>query len=331
MAFRVLVTTTSFIDSPGLHRERLEQSGVEIVTARGPFREGELVNLIGDGNQFDGFICGEDDFTSIALRAAKPRAKVISKYGVGLDRIDLTEADFLGIKVTNTPGVNHHTVTEHAFGLLLSLARRIPEESSFVHRGEWRRITGRELVGKTIGVVGFGRVGREVATRAMAFGMNVLVFNTSWSQVHAQHVEELQGLFNHRLFSEFPPTIKHSEEEEELFSKADFISLHMNLTKQNTRFLNRRRINSCKRGVFIVNVSRGALVDEEAMAQAVKSGHVAGYGADVLDVEPISAECPLRGLNNVILTPHIGSRTFESISRQGLAAVENLLAVLKGQ
>jgi D-3-phosphoglycerate dehydrogenase len=308
----------------------LRETGFEVVSARGPFREDDLLRVLAEFGGCDGVICGEDHFSAAVLRGMAPRTKVISKYGVGLDRIDLEVAQEVGIRVTNTPGVNHHTVTEHAMGLLLSLVRKIPDENQVVHRGEWRRFTGRELVGKKIGVLGFGRVGREVASRAMAFGLDVLVHNTSWSPVHAAHVEALQQVYSHPLFSDYRGSIRRCTDEQELLGAVDFISLHMNLTKQNMQFMNRRRLGLCKRGVCIVNVSRGALVDEYALASALKSGLVGGYAADVLEVEPIQPECPLKGLHNVILTPHIGSRTYESVIRQGLAAVENLKSALLG-
>jgi len=204
MTYSVLVSTSSFIDTPGSHVAKLLDSGFEIVKARGPLNEEQLLSYIGDGTKFDAFVCGEDDFNARVLQAAAPRAKVISKYGVGLDKIDLAEAEKLGIKVTNTPGVNHTTVTELTFGLLLSLTRHIPEQNALVHKGEWRRHTGRELAGKTIGILGFGRVGKEVAKRAMAFGMNVRVFNTSWSPQHAAYLEELPRRFD----TPFSPSIR---------------------------------------------------------------------------------------------------------------------------
>jgi len=328
MTFSVLVSTSSFIDTPGPHVKRLEESGCEIVKARGPLNEEQLLSYIGDGNRFDAFLCGEDDFNGRVLQAAMPRAKVISKYGVGLDKIDLSEAERLGIRVTNTPGVNHTTVTELTFGLILSLTRSIPEQNANVHRGEWRRQTGRELAGKTFGVVGFGRVGKEVAKRAMAFGMHVRVYNTSWSPQHAAYLEELNRVFSDRLFSEYPPSAQRAPRDEDIFPHVDFLSLHMSLTRDNQYFLNRRRISMCRRGVFIVNVSRGALVDQRAVADAVRSGVIAGYGADVLDPEPVQPDNPLLGLANVHLTPHVGSRTYESVVRQGSAAVDNLVRAL---
>jgi D-3-phosphoglycerate dehydrogenase len=329
MTYSVLVSTSSFIDTPGSHVSKLQDAGFEIVKARGPLNEEQLLSYIGDGTKFDAFVCGEDDFNARVLQAAAPRAKVISKYGVGLDKIDLAEAEKLGIKVTNTPGVNHTTVTELTFGLLLSLTRYIPEQNAFVHKGEWRRHTGRELAGKTLGILGFGRVGKEVAKRAMAFGMNVRVFNTSWSPQHAAYLEELTQVFSHSVFSEHRPSIQRAPRDEDLFPHSEVISVHMSLTRDNQHFVSRRRLMMCKRGVYVVNVSRGALVDQRALADLVRSGHVAGYGADVLDPEPVQSDNPLLGLANVHLTPHVGSRTYESVVRQGTAAVDNLVRALK--
>jgi D-3-phosphoglycerate dehydrogenase len=159
--------------------------------------------------------------------------------------------------------------------------------------------------------------------------MNVRVFNTSWSSQHASYLEELTDVFKHPLFSEYPPHIVRAPRDEDLFPHVDFLSVHMSLTRDNQSFVNRRRLMMCKRGVYIVNVSRGALVDQRAMAECVKTGHVAGYGADVLDPEPVQPDNPLLGLSNVHLTPHIGSRTHESVVRQGTAAVDNLIEALK--
>jgi D-3-phosphoglycerate dehydrogenase len=329
-AQRILVSTTSFLDTPGAHRDLLSASGMTVVSARGPFSDVSLIELIQKHGGFDGYICGEDEFSAKVLEVAAPRAKVISKYGVGLDRIDLEAAERLGISVTNTPGVNHSTVAELTFGLLLSLVRKIPEHNAFVHNCEWRRFTGSELAGKTMGVIGLGRVGREVARRAMSFGMRVLVYNTSWSGSHGQFLTDLHRAFSDPVFAEFSPSIRVIESAEELLGMADVISLHINLSKANQCFLDRRKISACKRGAIIVNVSRGALVDQRALADAIERGHIAGYAADVLEPEPASPDNPLIGLKNVHLTPHIGSRTIESVVRQGCAAVKNLLRVLQG-
>ncbi len=331
MAFKILATTTSFFDTPGSHQERFKATGYEIVSSRGPHDESQLLELVGDGKTYDGFLCGEDQFSAKVLETIAGKAKVISKYGVGLDKIDLEAAQKAGIQVTNTPGVNHTSVAELTFGLFFSLARKIPEENNLVHKGEWKRFTGVELAGKTLGVFGFGRVGKEVARRAMAFGMKVIVYNTSWSPALQASMDQLAGAFKDPVFSEFAPTIERAEDDMQALANCDFVSLHMNLTKSNSSYLSRRRIFACKRGAYIINVSRGGLVDPQAMAQAIRSGHVAGYAADVLDVEPVVPNHPLVGLHNVHLTPHIGSRTRDSVERQGVAAVNNLVKVLEGQ
>ena len=161
--------------------------------------------------------------------------------------------------------------------------------------------------------------------------MNVRVFNTSWSPSHAQYISELQRIFSDPVFGDTPLTIQRCPKDEELFTQADVIAIHMSLSRDNQQFVNRRRLSSCKRGVYIINVSRGALVDQRAMADALRNGQVAGYGADVLDPEPVQGDNPLLGLHNVHLTPHIGSRKYESVVRQGSAAVDNLKRALNGE
>jgi D-3-phosphoglycerate dehydrogenase len=327
---RVLVTSSSFLDTPGPHRQALEQTGAEVLSARGPLDENRLRTVIHECGELHGIICGEDAFSSEIIKKLPNSTKVISKYGVGLDKIDAPTAQTRGISVTNTPGVNHGSVAELTFGLLLSIVRKIPSHNTICHHAEWKRLTGFDLAGKTLGIIGLGRVGKEVARRALAFNMDVLVFNTNWSSAHAQFVDEANSIFNNPFFSSRPHSIARAEKVDELLAASDFISLHMNLTKDNQSFLNAHRISACKRGVVVLNVSRGSLVDTKALADAIKRGHVGGYGADVVEPEPIQADNPLIGLPEVVLTPHIGSRTFDSVARQGLAAVHNLVSVITG-
>ena len=331
MTLKVLVTTTSFLETPGEHRELLENSPYKLITARGPLSNDELLTLIREQGPFDGVLAGEDLFSADVLEALAPSTKVISRYGVGFDRVDLEAAARLGIVVANTPGANHIAVAEHTFGLMLSMARSIPDHTEGVQRGEWKRWSGRELYGKTLGIVGFGRVGQEVTRRALAFGMNVGVFNTSWSSHHTEFVDKCTQVFSDQWLSEQPVRIERYTAIEDLLGASHFVSLHMNLTRENTRFLNARLLNSCRRGAMIVNVSRGGLVDQRALANAIRGGYIGGYAADVLDPEPVSADNPLLGLARVYLTPHIGSRTQESVARQGTLAFENLRRVLNGE
>ena len=324
MAPRILVSTTSFLDTPGPHREELKQLGYEIIPARGPLNEAQLLDINAKEGPFDGVLCGEDEFSARVIEAIAPRAKVISKYGVSLEKVDIEAAKRHGIQVLNTPRVNHTTVAELTFGLLIAVTRQLPRHNTTVHSGRWERTTGFELAGKTLGVFGLGRVGREVVKRALAFDMKVLVFNTNWNASHTQFVADLNKLFSDPLYSETKPSVSYGGSADEVLRKADFISLHINISKENRAFLDRHKIRMCKRGSYVVNVSRGALIDQVAMAEALKRGAIAGYAADVLDPEPVTSDNPLLGLPNVVLTPHIASRTFESVARQGSAALENL-------
>jgi D-3-phosphoglycerate dehydrogenase len=308
---KILLTTTSFQDTPGEHHAMLEQQGYDIHRERGPLPEDKMLELVGD---YDGILCGDDAFTRPVLQKCLPRLKVLSKYGIGLDKIDVPAATDLKIPVTFCPGVNHTTVAEHAFGLILALYRQIAEQNALVHQGQWKRMTGHEIFGKTIGILGMGRIGKEVAKRARAFEAQVLGFDPYWDDAFA---------------SEYRVTRKITAEE--VIKEADILALHMNLSEENKKFLNDDRLAMLKEGAIVINTSRGALVDQDAIARAIKSGHLGGYGADVVEPEPIKADNPLIGLERVVLTPHIGSRTYESVGRQAKMAAENLIRVLNGQ
>lgn len=308
---RVLLTTTSYQDTPGKHQDLLESQGFELIRARGPLPEPEIAALVGD---VDGIICGDDAFTRAVLEKCLPRLKVLSKYGIGLDKIDVKAATDLGIPVCFTPGVNHTAVAEHVFGLLLSLTRNIITEHSHVVNANWKRITGREIWQKTMGIIGCGRIGKEVAKRARGFEMDVIGCDLYWDDDFAQQVG-----------------MKRAESNEEVLRNCDVLSLNMNLSDETREFINAERIDMMKDGAIIINCARGALVDQNAVAEALKSGKLGGYGADVFEPEPVPADLPLLGCPNVAFTPHIGSRTFESVERQAMAATENLIRALKGE
>jgi len=308
---KILLTTTSFQDTPGEHHAMLEQQGYELHRERGPLPEDKMLELVGD---YDGILCGDDAFTRAVLQKCLPRLKVLSKYGIGLDKIDVLAATDLKIPVTFCPGVNHTTVAEHAFGLILALYRQIAEQNALVHQGQWKRMTGHEIFGKTIGILGMGRIGKEVAKRARAFEARVLGFDPYWDDDFA---EEYQ--------------VTRKQTAEEVMKEADILALHMNLSEENKKFLDDDRLALLKEGAIVINTSRGALVDQDAIARAIESGKLAGYGADVVEPEPIKADNPLIGLERVVLTPHIGSRTYESVGRQAKMAAENLIRVLNGE
>jgi len=310
---RVLITTTSFMDTPGGHHDLLRDLGYEIITARGPLSEEEMLALLGE---VDGLICGDDLISRKVMHKALPRLRVISKYGIGVDRIDLKAAGEFGLPVGYTPGVNDVTVAEHVFGLMISLARNIPQENELVKKGLWQRITGHELWGKTLAIMGLGRTGKQVAKRALAFEMRVLACDPRWDDLFCRQ----HGVQRCRVA-------------EELLPQADFVSLHMNLTAENRYFINRQRLELMKPSAYLINCARGALVNSADLVTALKAGRLAGYATDVLESEPVRPDDPLLAcdLPNLILTPHIGSRTYESVVRQAFMAVQNLAAVLSGK
>ena len=190
----------------------------------------------------------------------------------------------------------------------------IEHNMDVVKRADWKRATGRELLEKTMGILGLGRIGKEVAKRAAAFGMKVCAFDIAWDEEFArQHGVERKATA------------------EDVLRVADVLSLHMASTEQNKGFLNRQRLGIMKEGAYVVNTARGALIVEEDVAEALKSKRLAGYGADVVEPEPILKTNPLLGAPNTVLTPHIGSRTYESVERQALMSAENLIRKLRGE
>ena len=307
---RILLTTTSFQDTPGDHHKLLADTGWEIVRARGPLSEAQTLELVGD---IDAFICGDDAITRKVLEKARPRLKIISKYGIGVDKIDVKSATEFGLPVLFTPGVNHTTVAEHTFLLLLALEKNFIAAVDATRKGEWKRKTGHELLDKTIGIIGLGRIGKEVAIRARAFGMHPVGFDVYWDEAFArQH------------------GVRRAATLDELFAASDYISLHTNLTPETRAMINARSIAKMKKGVIILNCARGEIVHTADMVTALQSGQVAGYGADVLDQEPPPASHPLLKLPNCIITPHVASRTYESVVRQATTAVKNLILAMNG-
>jgi Phosphoglycerate dehydrogenase and related dehydrogenases len=308
---RILLTTTSFQDTPGAHHDLLASTGWEIIRARGPLNEADTLALVGD---VDGYICGDDMITRAVLEKARPRLKVLSKYGIGVDKIDVKSCTEFGIPLLFTPGVNHTTVAEHTFLLLLALEKNFLFHTDSTRSGGWKRKTGHELLDKTIGIVGLGRIGKEVAIRARAFGMKAIGYDVYWDEKFAAE----HGVMRAATL-------------DEIFAASDYLSLHTNLTPETRDMINARSIAKMKKGVLILNCARGEIVHTSDIVEALKSGQVGGYGTDVLDQEPPPADHPLLKLPNVVVTPHIGSRTHESVQRQAMAAVKNLIAAMHGE
>lgn len=314
---RILLSTTSFQDTPGKHHEILEKSGFEIVRARGPLNESQMMELIQSTGGFDGLLNGDDALNAgviDALLAAPTKLKVIAKYGIGLDSIDVPYATSKRIPVLFTPGVNETTVAEHTIGLMIALAKHFYFHISAVKAGTWKRQTGCELAGKTLGVIGVGRIGREVVKRAVAMGMKPIGFGKHyWDDSFAlKHGMQRKTSFR------------------DILKESDIVTLHTHVSPETRGIINRETIALMKPKALLINSARGALINEQDVADACKSGRLWGYAADVLETEPIKAPHIFQQIDNIIITPHIGSRTNESVQRQGMRAALNVVNYLKG-
>jgi len=309
--YRVLVTPTTF----GLYDKRLRQEleaavGEVIYNERGrPLASSELQELLPG---CDGFIAGLDRVDSTALESAD-RLKVIARYGVGVDNVDLETAARKKITVTNTPHANAVSVAELTIGLLLSLARSIPEAAESVREGKWPRLHGRVLESKVIGLIGFGSVGRAVAQRLQPWQLTLLAFDPFGDKAVAQSSDV-------RLV-----------EMEELIREADFVSLHAPLLAGTRRMVDVDFLSRMKRGACLINTARGELVDQDALLSALDSGQVGGAALDVYEHEPPPADSPLRRHPRLIATPHCGAHTDGAADGMGRQSLQDCIAVLRGE
>ncbi len=308
---RLLVTPTSYgKNDPRLKTELELQVGEVIYNPTGkPLASAEVERLLPG---IDGYIAGLDAIDANALRSAD-RLKVISRYGVGIDNVDLSAAQHKGIVVTNTPGANSVSVAELALGLILALARQIPEAVEAVHQGKWPRYAGISLEGKIIGILGLGAIGKQLARRLAGFDCKLIAFDPFADPVFAQA--------NHVELSNMDDVVRQS----------DFISLHLPLLPETRLLVNEAFLSQMKPGSFLVNTSRGEVVDESALLAALNSGHLKGAGLDAFTVEPPDPNNPLLKLPQVIATPHLGAQTDGATSNMGWFAMRDCLAVLKNE
>ncbi|CAN5862580.1 D-glycerate dehydrogenase [soil metagenome] len=253
------------------------------------------------------------------LDAAGPQLKVVSNFAVGFDNIDVPACTHRGIPVGNTPGVLTETTADLAFALLMAAARRLPEGHDYVRDGQWKTwgpllLLGQDVHDSTLGIVGFGRIGREMARRAAGFSMRVLYYD-----VNPASAEDETAL-NAR-----------QAEMEELLSQSDFVSLHTNLTPETRHLINADALRRMKPTAILVNTSRGPVVDHAALHEALRGGQIAGAALDVTDPEPLPADHPLVGLPNCLIVPHIASASVVTRGKMAKMAADNLLAGLRGE
>lgn len=290
----------------------LNEAGLQ-VTAPGQMTRDEVIAAIPTA---DALIIRSATKVDAAIIEAATQLKIIARAGVGVDNVDVPAATGKGIVVVNTPDGNTVATAEHAFGLMLALARHIPAADSALRGGKWDRKSymGMELRGKTLGIVGFGRIGRAIAKRANAFEMSVVAFDPY-----------------------VPPAVGDSLGVElvsldELYRRSDFITLHSVITDETRKMINAESLAKMKKGVRIINAARGALIDEAALAEAIKSGQVAGAGLDVFTQEPPEEGNPLVGLKGVVHTPHLAASTDDAQVAVAVEAAQLIVAALtKGE
>ncbi|HHT92935.1 MAG TPA: phosphoglycerate dehydrogenase [Clostridiaceae bacterium] len=304
---RILVTPTSFTYNEEILNKLKKRAFVDVNPKGCPLSEEDLLSISWD---YDAVIAGLDNITARVIEKASPRLKVISRYGVGYENIDVKRAGDLGIPVTNTPGVNSESVADLTFALVLCAARHIPELYLSVRQGMWPRKLGMEVHGKTLGVVGLGSIGKAVCKRAKGFSMKILAYDPYVACVEDESIE-LCGL-------------------ERLFMEADIITLHVPLNEETKGLINRDSLKIMKDGVILVNTARGPLIVEEDVIEFIESGKIGAVGFDVFNEEP-PRNCKLLGYPNVVATPHVGAHTKEALSRMAELAVSNMFDILEGK
>ncbi|MFB0562749.1 MAG: 2-hydroxyacid dehydrogenase [Candidatus Lokiarchaeia archaeon] len=292
-----------------------ENTNVEVHPGDLPPQKDELIEHIKDAH---GLITLLTDQIDAEIIKHGKRLIIISNVAVGYDNIDVETATKKGVYVTNTPGVLNDATADLAFTLLLAIARRIPEADTFVRSGQWKGwepnlLLGSDLKDKTLGIIGLGRIGSEVAKRAKCFKMKIVYHQPE------RDPEKEKGIGVRYVSLE------------ELLSTSDFVSLHVPLTSETKGIIGKKELNKMKNTAYLINTSRGPVVDERALYEALTEGSIRGAALDVFDEEPINPDNPLLKLKNVVLTPHIGSATLETRTRMAVLAAENTVKALKNK
>jgi glyoxylate reductase len=274
--------------------------------------------LHSEAQNSDGILVNIADRVDAALIEAAPRLRIVSQMAVGYDNIDVDAATRLGVLVTNTPGVLTEATADMAFALLLAQARRLPEGLRAINLGTWGDwqpwfLLGRDLSGKTLGIVGLGEIGKAVARRAMGFGMRVIYT----SRQRKPEVEAALGV----AWRELPV----------LLAESDYVSLHMALNDDTRAMIGPAELAQMKPDGVLINTARGGVVDQAALVQALREGRIGGAGLDVFESEPLARDHPLLEFDNVVVAPHLGSATVETRTRMSDLAVDNLLAFFRGE
>jgi D-3-phosphoglycerate dehydrogenase len=307
--FRVLVTSWA-VEETNPDLDRLRAIGCEVVNERRPkhHSDAEMLELIPG---VDAVLAASDLYTE-AVFAVADRLKIIARVGVGYDAVDLAAATRHGVVVSTTPGANHEAVADMAFGLILALARYIPLHDRLIRAGQWTRYTGVDVNGKTLGILGLGKIGKGMARRARGFNMRVVAHDPFWDEAFAQanQVEHLSR--------------------DEVIAAADFLTLHLPASPDTYKIMNAERLHRMKPTAFLINTARGTLIDEPALAQALQEKWIAGAALDVFEHEPPWGSAILNA-ENTIFTPHVAG--FSQVANELMIrmAVDNVINVLTGK
>ena len=306
----VAITPEVLLSIPGAHLEMLQIAGMSIrYPSRGLTTEIETIEALQDAAAT---IAGGEPYTERVL-ARLPNLRVISRWGVGFDRVDLEAASRRGVAVAITPRSNHEAVAEHTMALLLALARSLTQRNQEVRCGVWTKIPLQPLRGKTLGLIGLGRIGKSVALRAAQFRLRMLACESFPDEGFVRsHGIELADLNT-------------------LLAQADYVTLHVPLTADTQGLINRETLSRMKAGSFLVNTSRGGLIVETDLIDAIVSGHLAGAGLDVFAQEPPSPDNPLFRLDNVLATPHMAGVDVQSSTDMAVQAAQTIIHLYHGR
>jgi phosphoglycerate dehydrogenase-like enzyme len=305
------VTARAFWDNGQAAEEMLLAEGfhVEHSPVAGPYADQDLAPLL---SSYNAVIAGTDAYTA-DLFAACPALRVVSRWGIGIDSVDLEAATRAGVAVTNTPGTTTEAVADYAFALLLGIARRLAEGDALMRAGGWGEYPGTLVLGKTLGLVGFGQIGQAVARRAAGFAMRILVHDPMLER-EADRWPEVQFVAL-----------------DELLAEADFVSLHAAVTSETRRMIGAPQLARMKPTAYLVNTARGALIDDEALLAALEAGAIAGAAMDVYAQEPLPTDHPLRGAPRCLLTPHNAFNAVEAARATSMRAAENIVLLWRGE
>ncbi|MBC7784857.1 MAG: phosphoglycerate dehydrogenase [Burkholderiales bacterium] len=308
--WNVLVTAPYMIPFMNRFTPVLESEGCRVIVPPvfERLEENQLLELVGN---IDGTICGDDRYTRRVLEAAT-RMKIISKWGTGIDSIDRAGCDELGIRIGNTPNAFSVPVADSVFAYMLSFARQTPWMDQQMKAGRWEKIAGKSLSECTIGIVGVGNIGKEVARRAASFGMTVL----------GNDVRELDRSF--LAVAQMEPCKLN-----DLLARSDFVTLHTDLNPSSHHLMSTKQFAMMKPSAVLINTSRGPIVDEPALVAALKTKQIAGAGLDVFEVEPLPDSSPLKQMSNVLLAPHNSNSSPAAWERVHQSSIRNLLSGLR--